>query len=84
MLALNISLNGLLFIIYSTFLLVCFSFWVKYFEKILLVFTRGNERIAGWICLILIGAISFGLVKITGEPIADCYEAIFGYRFRGS
>ena len=25
---------------------------------------------------------SFVLVKVTGEPIADCFEAIFGFRFR--
>lgn len=84
MLGRNISLNGLLFIIYCTFLLICFSFRDKKFDKLLLFIMRGNEKIAGWICLILIGAISFGLVKITGEPIADCIEAIFGFRFRGS
>lgn len=84
MLARNISLNGLLFIIYFTFLLACCSFRVQCLEKILLFLTRGNEKIAGWICLIIIGAISFGLVKITGAPIADCIEAVFGFRFRGS
>lgn len=79
-----ISLNGLLFIIYYTFLLICFAFRDKSFDKFLLFLTRENEKTAAWICLIIIGAISFGLVKITGEPIADFIEAVFGFRFRGS
>lgn len=84
MLARNISLNGLLFLVYGAFLLCLYGVWDKSIDKFLGFIARGNEKIAGWIGLVMIGALSFLLVKLTGTTIADCFEAIFGFRFRGS